>query len=263
MKITLEMFKQAVKNGMKVLHLDCETTPMRVYTHYIGSKVSLNHGQIKTNSQVMCVQFKFEGEKKAKYLEWDKVGKAEFDDASLLDATAELIGQADIIVGQNLDAFDMKVLQGRMAILDLEPFNYDITLDILKLSRKSFRFASQRLDYRSKLYGNVGKNRMEFQDWIDVLEGIVPVSKKMAPYGCVDVDEAQFILHREFNHYRKLPKNIEKIILSFIAKPIKIECAYCATSKKGSKYDVTITSQTSKSIKAKCNRCDSKIERKL
>ena len=254
MKVTLDMFNQAVKNGMKVLHLDIETSPMLVYTHYIGSKVSLSHGQIKqgAESKVICTQYMWETDKEAKYIPWK--GKAgNWDDTLVLQKTAELIKQSDLIIGQNLDSFDMKVLQGRMVTLGLEPFDYDLTLDVLKMSRKSFRFASQKLDHRAKQYGNRGKDRMYFDDWIDVVEGTVPVSAKMGPYGCQDVTETRFVLHKEFDGYRNLPLKVQKLILSFLTPDKKLYCDRCA-KRRQRRYDIKVK-QRKDFKEVSCNRC--------
>jgi len=255
MKITLKMFKQAVKNGLRVLHLDCETSPMLVYTHYISSKTSLTHKQIKEDSKVICVQYKWEDTKEARYLEWDSIGNFKYDDSLMLEELGHLIEQADIIVGQNIDQFDMKVLQGRMAELGLTPLNYDLTIDILKLSRKSFRFASQKLDYRSQKYGTRGKDKMEFQDWVDVTEGKVPVSKKMGPYGCQDVEIAQKTFYKEFDYYKSLPSKVEKKILEFL-KEDRPECTRCGLGHRA-KYNIK-KELNKKTLKEEyvCNNCD-------
>ncbi len=228
-KITLKDFKKAVAKGMKVLHLDCETSPLEVYTFSIG-KTILGHKQIKTSSKVICVQYKWEGKSKAEYLEWERVEEG-FDDYTMLAKVSALVSTADIIVGQNLDNFDMKVLNGRLAQHRLPPIEYENTLDILKLSRKSFRFASQKLDFRSKYYGRRGKDPMEMQDWIDVVEGHRPVSYKMGPYGCRDVLEEQAVFYSEFDYYKTLPAKIEKIIRSFLEEK-RIACPKCVAQKQ-------------------------------
>lgn len=225
-KITLKDFQTAVKNGMKVLHLDCETSPAIVYTHYIGSKTSISHGQVKTDSKVMCIQFMWEGEKKVKFTSWEKIN-GEWDDSAQLDEVARLINEADIIVGQNINDFDMKILNNRLMLQGLTPIENDITIDVLKLSYKSFRKLSHKLDYRAKTLGLSGKNKMEFSDWINILEGIVPVEKKMAPYGCKDVEETRSVMMKEFAYYKDLPSNVKKVIRSFLGTEDKLQLNKC------------------------------------
>jgi len=219
-RITLDMFKQAVKNGMKVLHIDTETCLGTFCGFQIGSKVSISYEQILTAPQVMSVQYKWEGDKKAKFLEWEKLRETTtydsgFDNEWILIETSKLIEQADIIIGQNLDGFDMKMLQDGLVNNDLPPLEYENTLDILKMSKKVFRPLSHKLDARAKKYGFIGKIKMELQDWKDVTFNGKAISEKMGPYGCRDVEEEQKIFYREFNHY-KLPVKVQRTILNFL-----------------------------------------------
>lgn len=219
-KITLEMFKKAVKNGMRVLHLDIETSLGTFCGFQIGSRVNISYKQILTAPQVMCVQYKWEGDKKANYLEWDKVRErtvydSGFDNSKLLKEISKLIQQSDIICGQNNDNFDMKMLQDGLVNNNLPAFDYEVTLDILKMSRKVFRPLSHKLDSRAKKYGYEGKIEMDLEDWKDVTFNDKPISAKMGPYGCKDVIEEQKIFYREFEHY-KLPKKVISTILKFL-----------------------------------------------
>jgi hypothetical protein len=225
-KITLKEFKKAVDNGMKVLHLDCETSPAVVYTHYIGSKTSISHSQIKSDSLIICVQYMWDSEKEAKYIPWEKIN-GKWDDKSALEEISNLINEADIIVGQNINDFDMKVLNNRLMLNRLTPIDNNNTIDVLKLSYRSFKKLSHKLDYRAHVLGQAGKNKMEFKDWINVLEGKVPVSRKMAPYGCKDVEETKKVFYREFEYYKDLPAKIKKIIKSYLGTEEKLQLTKC------------------------------------
>ena len=262
MKVTLKMFKQAVKNGMKALHIDTETCLGTFCGFQIGSKVRISHEQILTSPQVMSVQYKWEGEKEAFYIEWDKVGEqtvydSGFDNSSMLKETSRLIKESDIVIGQNINAFDMKMLQDGLVNNSLPYFDYDVTLDILTMSRKVFRPLSQKLDARATKYGMKGKIKMELQDWKDVTFNGKPISAKMGPYGVRDVNEAQKVFYREFNHY-KLPKNVERLVLSFLTLDKKIYCKKCADSHQR-RYDVKVK-QRKDFKEVTCNRCGDKWE---
>lgn len=257
--ITLEDFLKAVDNGMKVLHLDCETSLGTFCGFQIGSKISVSHEQVLTAPQVMSVQYKWEGDKKAKFVEWQKVRKRTIYDSGfcnkkMMVKVSELINQADIIVGQNLDAFDMKMLQNALKENDLNCFNYDATLDILKMSRKTFRPLSHKLDYRSKVSGGPGKIKMELQDWKDIAFNDVPISKKMGPYGCIDVDEEQRVMKDEFNYYRNMPVKIQKIVKRFLIEESRVVCPRCEKYRKP-KFNVESVKK-----KHKCLNCNNKFE---
>lgn len=250
---------------MKVLVLDTETAPMTVLSFYIGSKVSIPHGQVLVPNKVITIQYKWLHEKKAKYLEWDKIGdqfkdSRDFDDSSMTEEfNSNILSQADLIIGQNLDSFDMKVLNEVAKERHLTPVSYIPSIDILKLSRKSVRAASHKLDYRSEQQGLGGKIKMVFQDWVDIIQGKVSAQKKMVPYGLKDVIDTEKLFFKELSYYKDLPVAVEKVILSFlksdkpkkkvVQKAVKIQCKKCKQKHRSSK-EVTVRGK-----KVKCKNC--------
>jgi len=243
--------KEAIKNGMKVLTYDIETSHMLVRTFYIGQKVSLHHHQVKVPSKVITIQYKWAHEKRAQYLEWNKVdtkyddGRS-FDDSSMIEEFAtNVLSQADLVITQNGDKFDFAVLNERAKALKLSLLDQKPSIDILKLSRKSFRAASHKLDYRSHQQGLGGKIKMIDEDWVDIEEKGVPVSKKMAPYGLKDTTDTERLTWKELPYYKDLPVTVEKVILSFLTnssltkKEDKPFCPVCAKIKKP-KFNVEV-----------------------
>jgi hypothetical protein len=249
--LRVKLLKEAIANGLQLLTYDIETSHMLVRTFYIGSKVFLRHDQIKEPSKVISIQYQFQDMKKAKYLKWDKNysakslnrSVADFDDTLMLEEFAtNILPKADIILGQNSDRFDFITLNERMKVHHLSLLDPRPSIDILKLSRKSFRAASHKLDYRSHQQGLGGKIIMIDQDWVDIEENGVPVSKKMAPYGCKDVEDTTALFWAELPYYKDLPIAVEKVILSFLDKKIEKKvntnpkCKKCKSShvwKKG------------------------------
>lgn len=261
-KITLKDFKLACKNGLRALHFDTETSPLLAYLFQIGSNISVSHKQIKQGSgiKVISIQYKWEGDKKTKFLVWDWQGntKGGNDESMLREFVDNVLSKADLILGQNTDGFDFKVLNDRLCQLRLPTLSDIPSLDILKMSRKSFRMPSHKLDFRSNRYGLGGKHGMEMQDWIDVVEGHVPAEKKMVPYGCKDVDDEQRIMYREFDYYRNLPVKVQKTIRKFLpiereARAFRPHCLDCKKAKK-QKFDLQHLGHKIKS----CNNCGGK-----
>lgn len=243
--LRVKFFKEAMDNGMVVLTYDTETSHMEVTTFYIGSKTSIYHNQIRSPSKVISIQYMYGKDKRAKYLEWDRIGKgtgsSAFDDSAMLEEFAtNILPKADITITQNGDRFDFITLNERAKVHKLSILDQKPSIDILKLSRKSFRAASHKLDYRSNQQGLGGKIQMVDQDWIDIEYNGVPVSKKMAPYGCKDVEDTFKVFWEELPYYKDLPVNVEKVILSFLKfeplKPKNKPCPKCKsthTAKRG------------------------------
>lgn len=246
--------KAAIKNGLKLLFWDTETSLMEVYTHYIGQKVSISPGQIKVPSKVICIQYMFEGESKAKYLEWDRDSDGFNDSLMLQEFVENVLNQADIIVGQNSDNFDHKVLNFRLMLQGLPSMDDKPSIDILKLSRKAFRGPSHKLDFRSTAYGFGGKNKMEMIDWIDLSEGKTEVADKMGPYGCKDVTDTRKVFWKELPYYPRLPLKVEKVIEKFLPEIAQF-CQKCA-DRRQRRFDVIVTKISAKRDKVECLNCN-------
>ncbi len=255
-KLTLKDFKGAVANGLQVLHVDIETSISKFYGFSCGEQYVSHDSMVEgTETKVMSIQFKFEGDKKTQFLAWDFDKKTKTgDDSRILEKfVTHVLPEAHILVGQNLDGFDYKVLNDRIMLLGLTPIDHELTLDILKLSRQSFRKLSHKLDYRSKLTDLGGKHRMERQDWIDIVEGRKSVLDKMIPYGLKDVDDEQAIMYKEFNYYKKLPVKIQKIIRQYLIKPERVMCLKCA-SRRQRRFDIKVKT-VANTLKYTCNTC--------
>lgn len=259
LKLQLKDLLKAVDNGLKVLHWDIETSISKFYGFNTG-KQYVGHHQIVEGSEtkIMSIQYKFEGQKKVHSFVWDFNKKTlQGDDTKLLLAFVLVLNQADITVGQNTDGFDFKVLNDRLMLLGLPPFDHELSIDILKLSRKSFRKLSHKLDFRSKLFNLGGKHRMEMQDWIDIVEGRTTVETKMLPYGLKDVDDAQKIMYKEFNYYKKLPVKVERVIREFLITEEQPTCLKCEQNKQR-KHDVKVFTKSKKhGIVYECLHCKS------
>lgn len=245
--LRVKFLKEAIKNGMKVLTYDTETSHAIVRTFYIGSKVFIPHTSVKVPNKVISIQYKWAHEKKCQYLVWKHTtnkydDSRNFDDSQMIEEFAlNILPKADIVIGQNNDRFDFLVLNERAKAMHLSILDVKPSLDILKSSRKSFRAMSHRLDFRSEQQGLGGKIKMVDQDWVDIEERDVPAEKRMIPYGCKDTRDTELLMWDELPYYKDIPVNVEKVILSFLSsthKPLikNQECPYCKsenTHKRG------------------------------
>lgn len=250
--------KEAIKNGMRVLTYDIETSHMIVRTFYIGPKVNIMHKQVKVPNKVITIQYKWAHEKQARYLVWDRVSDKfddarNFDDANMIEEFAtNILSKADIVITQNGDKFDYVVLNERAKALQLPIFNVLPSLDILKLSRKSFKAASHKLDYRSEQQGLGGKRVMIDQDWVDIEENGVPAEKEMVPYGLKDTIDTEKLFWRELPYYKDIPVAVEKVIYNYLKldnKPKeKVVSYYCSNCRQKRHLATDIKN-------GKCNTC--------
>lgn len=203
-----------------VLFFDIETALMEVYTHYIGQKVSIQYNQVKTPKKIICIGYSWLNENKAYSLQWDK----NQDETKMLDEFASLVECADILVGHNINSFDIKELRTRMLHLGLEPFPETPTIDTLTDLRRSFKFVSNRLDYLSREFAGGGKAKMCMQDWIDVNNGCTKALNKMVKYCKKDVIENKKVFKEVYPHIVLNPK----LASTYKLNTVEIEaCTHC------------------------------------
>ncbi len=250
----IELFKGAIAEGrIEVLLYDCETSPSKFWGWGTGEQyVSHNMLVEGTETKVITSQYKrLLVDKGPKYFIWDNG-----DDTRVVEETIRLVNNADIVIGQNINSFDNKVLQERAKVLRLPPINVDFPIDTLLNSRKAFKSMSHKLDYRSKQYGLGGKIKMEMQDWIDIVEGRTSPKEKMLPYGLKDIDDTEAVFWNELPYWN-LPKSTINKILKLVVGMTpsksgqnKPKCLHCERIKKP-KFNVDV--QTDGNIY--CNNC--------
>lgn len=120
------------------------------------------------------------------------------DDSKLVKKLWELFDRSDILIGQNSDQFDIKWANTRFIALGLPPPSPYKTYDTLKISRKYFKFLSNKLDYLSKELVGAGKVVHEgFPLWEGCRNGIRAYWKRLKHYNKVDVVRLYEVWSRE------------------------------------------------------------------
>lgn len=144
----------------RILYFDIETSPNLVFSWSVGRKINIDYDNIVQERAIICICYKWEGEKEVHSLQWDKG-----NDEKMIKKFAEIINSADIIVGQNSDQFDIKWLRTRCLYHGIHLKSKFQSVDTLKLAKAGFRFNSNRLDYMGKFLGLGGKNFTTFNLW--------------------------------------------------------------------------------------------------
>jgi len=150
-----------------------------------------------------------------------RFNKSVYDDAHVVTKLHRVINEADVILGQNSDNFDLKIINWRSKCHGLEPIRRMETIDTLKESRKVFRPPSHRLDYKGKALGHGGKIHMDMQDWRDITQYSYPPAgqkrdrdkaiqaiRKMVKYNKRDVELDVELYLDERSWYKKHPNRL-------------------------------------------------------
>ncbi len=180
-----------IKLEQKLLIYDIETAVLNVNLFRLGEQVIKHHQLTPSASmhKILTISYKW----------YDKNEIITLTGDDLITKFDEQVKKADIIIGKNNARFDNKYINTARMLQELDPLPEWAFLsdDVEKQLRKYFVFPSYSLDYVSKLFGLGGKEKMEFQDWVDIY----------------NVD-----LLREFESL------ISKILLGKLIKPFMLNC---------------------------------------
>lgn len=166
------------------MFFDIETSPNVVYSWRIGQKVNLTTDNIIEERRIICICWKYLGEDTTYYLTWDK----NQNDKEMLREFGKELESADVAIGHNGDAFDLKWVKTRNLMHKLPPLTNITTIDTLKLSRRYFNFNSNKLDYLGEALGLGRKTETGgYSLWLGCLDNDKKSLDKMVDYCCNDV----------------------------------------------------------------------------
>lgn len=154
------------------------------------------------------------------------------DDSIIVASMREMLDEADVVVGHNVDKFDLNTLNGRMLKHGIQqPSKYHI-IDTLKLARRKFRLLSNKLDYLANFLGVGSKiDTGGFELWRDIDEKKCRKAfDRMVTYCENDV----FILEEVYNKLRPWDdKAVPHILGGALDKPRCNSCGSDKLHKKG------------------------------
>jgi hypothetical protein len=183
---------------MKILVFDVETSPIVAYTWGLfDQNVGLN--QIREDWHLLAWSAKWLGDAPSKTMYMDNSRARNIrDDKQLVVGLSKLLNEADVIITQNGDAFDVKKLNARAIINRLPPVKSVRSIDILKEGRKVFKFTSHKLEYITSVLNDKytklkHKEYPGFELWSAILKGdkrAWAVMKKYCMHDVLSTEEA-------------------------------------------------------------------------
>lgn len=202
---------------MKILLLDIETAPNLVHVWGLWQQnVGIN--QIINSGYVMCWAAKWYGEDEIFFNSIHKTNRK-----NMIKSIHTLMDKADIIIHYNGSSFDIPTLNKEFLLHNLNPPSTYAQIDLLKTTRRQFKFASNKLDYVCQMLG-LGKKveHVGHQLWIDCMEKKPEAWKVMEKYNCNDV----VILEKLYDRLKPWIKNHPNIFNEESGK-----CPTCGSNK--------------------------------
>lgn len=175
---------------MKTLLLDLETAPAKVYTWGLY-KQNIGLNQVIDPGHMLCWAAKWLGEKRvmSDMLPNHKLYKKDpSNDKEITKSVAALMDEADVVVGHNGDAFDIRWVQSRLAKHGLRPISPFKTVDTYKVTKRNMYLLSHKLEFLGTDFGLGQKIKHEgFGLWRKCLAGDKSAWKRMLKYNKQDV----------------------------------------------------------------------------
>jgi len=173
----------------KVLFFDIETAPNLSYVWGQWQQDVIEH---VTEWYIICFSYKWEHEKKTHVVsldDFDLYNEDPENDFDVVYKLWQLLDEADIVIGHNSDAFDIKKANARFVYHNFGPTTHYQTVDTLKIARKYFKFNSNRLGHLGEHLGLGGKEVTGgFQTWAGCMKGETKAWATMKKYAKQDVD---------------------------------------------------------------------------
>lgn len=142
--------------------------------------------------RILCVTWKWLGEKSINYCGQDSFPthyrKNPDCDLKVVQQLHDLFDQADVTIGHNGDAFDRKKTNSRFLFHKMKPPSPYRTIDTLKLTRRHFKFNSNKLTDLGKTLG-IGEKVATggFNLWDGCMKGCPKSWAKMQRYAKGDI----------------------------------------------------------------------------
>jgi transposase-like protein len=189
------------KSGPKIITLDIETAPIESY-HWGLFDQNIGLDQIKVDWSIMAFCVKPLGDDNIVYADTSGRGKRRVrDDSGLLRQLWQILDDADIVVAQNGARFDVPKINARLISSGYGPYSPIRVIDTLAVSRKYFKFTSNKLAWTSKLTDQPKDEHRQFPGfelWKECLKDNPEAWAEMKKYNIADVvaTEALYLKQR-------------------------------------------------------------------
>lgn len=178
---------------LNILSIDIETAPNTVHAWGLF-KQNIGINQIIDTGRVMCFSARWLGSKRKPLF------RSEFHHGhkDTILAAHMLLDEADVVLSYNGERFDLPTLNREFVKYRIPPPAPYHSIDLLKVARRHFRFASNKMDHLAKELGLTRKvSNRGHELWIDCMNGKRKAWAEMREYNMGDIqtlEELYYVL---------------------------------------------------------------------
>ena len=201
-KKTYYRYQDQKSNHAKVLLLDIETAPMLGYVWQLWDQnVALN--QLKADWYILSFACKWLNDSPDKVVYCDQRNATNIeDDSEILKKLWKLLDEADCVLTQNGQRFDIPKINARFIQHGFQPPSSYRHIDTMRIAKSVFGFTSNKLEYMTdklcKKYKKLKHAKFSgFELWKECLAGNLEAWSEMQEYNTMDIlslEELYFVL---------------------------------------------------------------------
>lgn len=243
-----------VKAGPRILIFDSEIAKTLYATYPSYKPVKLRAEDIIQDWFTICTAWKWVGSKKINCVsiidDKKRYEKNKFDDYHVIKTFYDVIKEADVIVGHNMERFDWQKFMERVICHRLPPLPAPKIVDSMKMAKKfgfsykSLAYLTKRLNLREKLKN--GGNDM----WNAIVQGKGREHVEECVVYCKgDIEPAEDL-------YNRLAPYVPNSMLPNmnLYRGTGVQCCPCCSSNEFTK-DGFLYTPTTKKQRYHCNEC--------
>jgi uncharacterized protein YprB with RNaseH-like and TPR domain len=149
----------------KVMVYDIETSRVTADIWWTG-KQYINHNQLRSETTIISIAWKWVGQDKVYHLTWDE----NHCDKAMVEKFLQSYNKASMVIGQNNNSFDNKLINTRAAKHRLHVDRYVKSFDIYRMAKRYFRLPSYSMAYMAEFFGLTLKQSHEGLYMWDMIE---------------------------------------------------------------------------------------------
>jgi DNA polymerase elongation subunit (family B) len=169
------------------------------------------------------------------------------NDLMVIKKWIEVMQDSELIIGQNSDQFDNKVMYGRLLVHGLPPLAMPQSADTKKMVKRIARYDSNKLDDLGEQFGYGKKIKTDIDLWWDCMMGIKKAQKEMVTYNKRDVALTEKVYLHLLPHALNHPN-----MATLLGRPDV--CVHCGENK-GFVLNGFHHTRTSRKQRYRCNAC--------
>lgn len=242
----------------RILFVDLETSPILGWA-WDGWDTTLL--EIEQDSKILCFSYRWADESKVHNVslwQFHKKGtlwnRYTFDDWEVVEKLWHLFNEADVIVAQNGNRFDIRVANTRFLYHGLQPPKEHKDVDTLVIARKYFKMTFNNLDHLCRFLQIPRKaDPGSKKTWFECMDGNKESWKRMIDYNNRDVECLANVYDKMKGWYKNHPN------LTFFTR--NVACSTCLSNHI--KKDGIRWSRMQKYQRWQCNSCGASMYTKI